>query len=198
MKDKTLAKYFLDSFTQKINELTPSLNSTKRKFFDFNKTIIPLKQTKEMLNKKDKFNEKELKEFSLLFLIINFSNVFRKNIEAASEINFSSVLLQDLHKLLIKFLVSEKYFNIEKFNAFDFDKKYLDIINLINNIAPVKVISKNKNEIEILNMFNEIFEEIKKIDLKKRIDTLEDKVSLNLDEKLYSELLSLRNQLKSG
>ena len=198
MKDKTLAKYFLDSFTQKINELTPSLNSTKRKFFDFNKTIIPLKQTKEMLNKKDKFNEKELKEFSLLFLIINFSNVFRKNIEVASEINFSSVLLQDLHKLLIKFLVSEKFFNMEKFNAFDFDKKYLDIINLINNIAPVKVISKNKNEIEILNMFNEIFEEIKKIDLKKRIDTLEDKVSLNLDEKLYSELLSLRNQLKSG
>ena len=47
-------------------------------------------------------------------------------------------------------------------------------------------------------MFNEIFEEIKKIDLKKRIDTLEDKVSLNLDEKLYSELLTLRNQLKGG
>ena len=40
--------------------------------------------------------------------------------------------------------------------------------------------------------------DIKKIDLKHRIETLEDKVALNLDEKLYSELLSLRNQLKSG
>jgi len=39
---------------------------------------------------------------------------------------------------------------------------------------------------------------IKKIELKKKIESLEDKVSLNLDEKLYSELLSLRNQLKSG
>ena len=47
-------------------------------------------------------------------------------------------------------------------------------------------------------MFNEIIGEINKIDLRKRIESLEDKVSLNLDEKLYSELLSLRNQLKSG
>ena len=30
------------------------------------------------------------------------------------------------------------------------------------------------------------------------IEKLEDKVSVNLDEKLYSELMSLRNQLKSG
>ena len=41
-------------------------------------------------------------------------------------------------------------------------------------------------------------DEIKKIDLRTKIDSLEGKVSLNLDEKLYSELLSLRNQLKGG
>jgi len=47
-------------------------------------------------------------------------------------------------------------------------------------------------------MFAEIISEIKKIDLQKEIEFLENKVSLNLDEKLYSELLSLRNQLKGG
>ena len=62
----------------------------------------------------------------------------------------------------------------------------------------IKLLSKNKNEDEILTMFNEIIEEIKKIDLREKIESLESKVSLNLDEKLYSELLSLRNQLKSG
>ena len=51
---------------------------------------------------------------------------------------------------------------------------------------------------EILTIFNEIVEEIKKIDLKNKIEFLEAKVSMNLDEKLYSELLSLRNQLKGG
>jgi len=40
--------------------------------------------------------------------------------------------------------------------------------------------------------------EIKKIELQKKIEFLEDKVSLNLDENLYSELLSLRSQLKEG
>ena len=47
-------------------------------------------------------------------------------------------------------------------------------------------------------MFNEIFEEIQKIELKEKIKSLEDKVSLNLDENLYTELLTLRNQLKGG
>ena len=52
--------------------------------------------------------------------------------------------------------------------------------------------------VKIIMMFTEIISEIKKIDLQKKIESLEDKVSLNLDEKLYSELLSLRNQIKGG
>ena len=64
--------------------------------------------------------------------------------------------------------------------------------------APIKIIYKNKNEEEIILMFNEIVNEIKKIKLQKKIEFLEGKVSINLDETLYSELLSLRNQLKRG
>ena len=80
----------------------------------------------------------------------------------------------------------------------DFDKKFSKIINLISINAPVKIITNNKSEVEIIVIFNEIISEIKKIDLRIKIETLESKVSLNLDEKLYSELLSLRNQLKGG
>ena len=47
-------------------------------------------------------------------------------------------------------------------------------------------------------MFDEIMNEIKKIELREKIEFLEDKVSINLDETLYSELLLLRNQLKRG
>ena len=47
-------------------------------------------------------------------------------------------------------------------------------------------------------MFNEIMDQINKIKQTKKIESLEDKVSLNLDENLYTELLSLRNQLKRG
>ena len=72
------------------------------------------------------------------------------------------------------------------------------MINSINIHAPIKIIYKNKNEIEIASMFSEIVNDIKKIELKEKIETLEDRVSLNLDENLYTELLSLRNQLKGG
>ena len=44
----------------------------------------------------------------------------------------------------------------------------------------------------------EIINEISNIDLRSKIESLERKVSINLDEKLYTELLSLRNQLKGG
>ena len=94
--------------------------------------------------------------------------------------------------------MSERFFGRKELKIEDFDSKFNDLINLINNNAPVKIICKNKNETEIVSMFNEIIMEMKKIDLKKKIESLEDKVSLNLDENLYSELLSLRNQLKGG
>ena len=53
-------------------------------------------------------------------------------------------------------------------------------------------------ESEIISIFDEVKNEIEQIELRKKIESLEDKVSMNLDEKLYSELVSLRNQLKSG
>ena len=82
-------------------------------------------------------------------------------------------------------------------NASSF-QTFKNIINLINENAPVKIIAKNKNEEDIVTIFNEIIDEINKIDLRTRIESLEDKISLNLDEKFYSELLSLRSQLKGG
>ena len=83
-------------------------------------------------------------------------------------------------------------------NLEDFEQKFKDTINLITKNAPIKIIYKNKNEEEIILMFNETLDEIKKIELRKKIEFLEDKVSINLDETQYSELLHLRKQLKGG
>ena len=86
----------------------------------------------------------------------------------------------------------------KKIESKDFDSKFKNTINLINSNAPVKMIYLNKSETEIVSIFDEIIVEIKKIELQKRIESLEHKVALNLDESLYKELLSLRNQLKGG
>ncbi len=196
VKDRTLAKYFLESFMQRFDELTPNLS--KNKFFKFKKQLNPLQKTKDSYNQRNKFSEKELKEFSALFLIINNLDIFRKYIELISEIEFSSSIMNEFKLKLIDYLLNEKFNDQNEIKLEDFDEKFRNIIEVISLNAPVKIIIKNKNEEQILMIFNEITSEIKKIDLQKKIETLEDKVSLNLDEKLYTELLSLRNRLKSG
>ena len=198
VKDKVLAKYFLDSFLTKINELTPNINYRRRNISKFIKKSIPLQETKDTDKKRNRFKERELKEFSILFLVSNNLDIFRKNIELISEIKFTDKIMNEFNKKLIDYLLSEKYFDRKIVNSSDFEDKFSEAINLINNNAPVKIICKNKNEIEIVEMFNEIKSEIRQLELQNKIQFLEDKVSLNLDEKLYSELLSLRNQLKGG
>tara|TARA_Y100000590_G_scaffold67278_1_gene72957 strand:+ start:574 stop:2361 length:1788 start_codon:yes stop_codon:yes gene_type:complete len=198
IKDKTLAKYFLDNYTKKINELTPNINFKNGNFSKFKKTINPLQKTKDSYRQRIKFEEKELKEFSILFLIINNLDIFRKKIELISEINFSNQNLNEFKKILMDYLLSEKFSERKIFNIDDFEPRYKDTMNLIVSNAPIKIIYKNKADEEIVSMFNEIINEIKKIELRKQIEILETKVSINLDETLYSELLSLRNQLKEG
>ena len=198
INDKTLAKYYLESFTQKISELTPNLNYKKNNFFKFKKLSNPLQETKDLYKKREQFSEKELKEFSILYLVINNLDIFRKNIELISEITFSTDLLNELKQKLVDYLLSENFFQKKKINVDDFEERFKKIINIVNTYAAVKVISKNKSENDLVIIFNEIKSEMKKIELKERIRFLEDKVSLNLDENLYDELLSLRNQLKSG
>ena len=103
-----------------------------------------------------------------------------------------------LSKNLLAICCQKNFLDRKKLEIEDFEEKFNSIIKLINNNAPIKIIYKNKNENEIILIFNEIVEEIKKIELRKKIESLEDKVSLNLDENLYTELLTLRNQLKGG
>jgi len=198
VKDKTLAKYFLENFMRRINELTPITNFKRNNISRFKKMINPLQKTKDIYEQRKKFKEVELKEFSILFLIMNNLDIFRKKIELVSEITFSNNQTNELKNRLIDYLLSEKFSDRKNLNLEDFEEKYKDILKLIFTNAPIKMIHQNKNESEIISMFSEITNEMKKIELRKKIESLEDKVSVNLDESLYSELLSLRNQLKEG
>ena len=166
--------------------------------FKFKTRTKPLQETKDIYKHRNQFQENELKEFSILFLAINNLDIFRKNIELISEITFSSNLINEFKKKLIDYLLSEKFFDKKKLEISDFDQKFRNIISLININAPVKIIHNNKSDDEIISIFTEIMGEIKKIELRKKIESLENKVSSNLDENLYTELLSLRNQLKRG
>ena len=106
--------------------------------------------------------------------------------------------MEKIKQELINYLLSEKF--SEKQNLYDqiLDTKSKEVLETININAPIKSIAKNKKDEDIMIMFSEIVNELNRIELNKKIESLEVKVSANLDEKLYSELLSLRNQLKRG
>ena len=65
------------------------------------------------IKKETNLKKKNLKEFSILFLIINNLDIFRKNIELISKITFSNNLMNEFKKKLL-IIYYQKNFLIEK------------------------------------------------------------------------------------
>ena len=68
--------------------------------------------------------KKNLKEFSILFLIMNNLDIFRKNIELISKLTFSDSLLNEFKEKLVSYLLSEKFFDRKKLEIEDFEEKF--------------------------------------------------------------------------
>jgi poly(A) polymerase Pap1 len=106
--------------------------------------------------------------------------------------------MNDFKTKIVDILISGKILNKDDFITYFKDSKFIKLINEINNIAPVKMIIKNKNDQEISLIFDEICSEVEKIDLDNEINILENKMIKQMDEKTFEELLSLKNKIKSG
>ena len=195
--DEHLSKYFLEYFTRKLTSLTPFLNLKRDKYTVYKKISSPLSETKKTYRKKDKFSERILKEYSLIYLIINNLNFFSKKIENISEISFSDKLANKLIKMLLNNLAANNVSNKETFDDIFDHTEYKNFISEINDITPIKTIVANKTNNEIELIFNEICKEITNIDLSRKIESLENKMIKKMDEKTYQELLNLKSQLKN-
>ena len=71
--------------------MTPNQNQRKNyNYKNFKKQNLNiLKETRELANKKDKYTAEAIKEFAILYIIINYSFVTQEKIEEISEINFT-------------------------------------------------------------------------------------------------------------
>ena len=198
INDKSLNKYFKEYFLRKIASLTPLLNNKNINYRNYKNIFTPLPQTKILNKKREKFSERILKEYSLLYIIINSLSLFIKRIETISEISFSEKIFNDFKSKLINGLASDEVFDKSSFYDFFANSKFNDLISSIDEFAPVQLIFQKKTEKEILQLFEEISSELKKIDLNKQIANLEDKMIKEMDEKTYNQLLELKNQVKIG
>ena len=183
IKDDFIKKYVLEFFLEKIAELTPHSNQNKR-FFNYKKTIKSLDSTKKIFQDSQSLTGIELKEFSLLYLIINNINLIQENMHLVENIHlFTEVNTQIFNEILSKLKSGEKII-IDQTNI---DKQLLE---KINKFAPIKHILKNKskNEYEVIELLDDISRDLKNYDFEKRIKELESKFSKDPTEATFNEL----------
>ena len=190
IKDEFIKKYILEYFLDKISELTPNINNKLRNFKT--KKIKSLEYTKNIINKTESLSSIELKEYSLLFLVINYLNLFQENFYIIEDVK----LLTKENKIIFDSLVNKLKENIK----FSIEDMSLDnqIVEKIFKFAPIKniLVKKDENSSRILELFDEIKRDLKNHELELRIEELESKFSKDLSETTFDEIRKLKKLQK--
>ena len=196
IKDETLKKYVLEEFLEKIKKLTP-IQNTKRSYQSFQKyknkqNYQILNETKTLHQKNSHFSKVQIKEFSILFIMLNFPKIVLKKIEDISKIIFSSEKNESLKKIIISSLLEGD--NGEKIQS-KISSDYKKLIEEIQKNSSIQIIVKVKNDEAILELLSELLIELEELKNLKKIESLEKELINNLDENSYSELIKLKSQV---
>ena len=192
IKDETLRKYILEDFLQKIRSFTPIQNSKKPYTKIKDQNVYILKETKKITDQKNHLSKEELKEQSILFILINYPEASEIKLEELSEIKFSSEKNETLKKDLLKIFSSKGEKDKLRNDITNKEKIFLKEIEKNVNL---KVILDKKNVDEIEKILSDLIFDLQEMGHMKKIESLEKKLVKNLDENSYSELIKLKNQL---
>ena len=155
IKDETLKKYVLEEFLEKIKKLTP-IQNTKRSYQSFQKyknkqNYQILNETKTLHQKNSHFSKVQIKEFSILFIMLNFPKIVLEKIEDISKIIFSSEKNESLKKIIISSLLEGD--NGEKIQS-KISADYKKLIEEIQENSSIQIIVKVKNDEAILELLS--------------------------------------------
>ena len=188
IKDNFIKKYVLEYFLEKIAELTPHYNQNKKQFYF--KKIKSLDSTKKYFKESQSLTGVELKEFSLLYLVINNLPFLKTNIHLIENVKFFTEVNKQILESIIKKLRSNDKIDIEDLSL---DKQ---LIEKINKFAPIKNILKNKfnDDHKIMELLEDISRDLMNYDLDFRIQELESKFSKDMSESTFNELKELKKK----
>ena len=190
IKDQTLKKYILEYYLEKIRNLTPLQKNNIRN--NKSKSYRILNETKRISVAKEHLSKEEIKEYSILYIMFNYPGIISPRIEIFRDIQFSSESLNQLKSELIKLIFEEKFNDV---NKSEIKKKYLNLVNDINQNVVIKNIFLKKDQEKQIELLNEILKELNDIKFSKKIENLENKLIEKFDEKSYSDLIKLKSQI---
>ena len=192
IKDEILKKYILEDFLQKLKNLTP-LQNYKKTFIPYaKKNFKILNETKQIHKEKNHFSKAEIKERSILYVLLNYLGPVKSKLEELLAINFTNDENQNLKQDIINFAKTNDFISRDKSEV---ELKYKALINEIEKDTNLKNILSKKDNLELEETLNDMILELKEMNHLKKIEFLEKKVAKDLDESSYSELIKLKSQL---
>ncbi len=188
IKDNLIKKYVSEFFLEKIAELTPHSNQDKKKFFV--KKTKSLDTTKKHYIDTQSLTGVELKEFSLLYLVMKNLNLLQANLHLVENIKLFTEVNKKIFELIIEKLKSGEQIEIEDLKI---DNQLLE---KIDKFAPIKYILKNQNndDQKIIELLEDISRDLMNYDLEFRIQELESKFSVDMSETTFNELKELKKK----
>ncbi len=184
--DTVVKKYVLGFFLEELSVFLPSKsNFTKKNYKP--KKAKSLEITKNIYKETQKFSSVEIKEFSILYLILNNLDFFYHRLDLLDNLLFFSKENKILFQLIDQKLRKGDHSNI------NIDKKFLDNIN---KFATVKHIVKkdDKNQLKILEIFEDIKKDLKTYSLELRIQELESKFAEDFNQNTFDEIRRLKKE----
>ena len=188
IKDDFIKKYVLEYFLEKISDLSPHTSHNKNR--KFKRSIKSLETTKKHFKESQSLSGVELKEFSLLYLIMNNLKLIQDNIHVVDDIKLFTKLNTQIFEKIISKLKSGKEIVSENLEI-DYQ-----LVEKINKFAPIKYILKNKieDQHEIFELLDDIRRDLNNYDLEFRIQQLESKFSKDMSETTFNELKELKKK----
>jgi len=186
IKDDFIKKYVLEFFLEKISSLTPHSNIGKKQFYT--KKIKSLQSTQKHFNESKSLSSVELKEFSLLYLIMNNLDVFQENIHLIENIKLFSDENKLIYETLLTKLKSGEKLTLQEISI---DPQ---LTEKIFKFASIKHILNNNqnNQDKMFELLEEVSKDLKNYDLEYRIEELESKFSKDLSESTFNKIRELK------
>ena len=131
-------------------------------------------------------------EFSILFIMIFYGGAVQNNLDRISTIEFSNQENEKLKIFLIDLIKSDK---TEKEIENEVLKTHSDLTKNIIENSNLRMIINKKNYDQIKELFEDFINDLRENQNKKKIESLENKLINNMEEKAYSELLKLKSQI---
>ena len=186
IRDKFIQKYVLEYFLERVSSFTPHLNNNKKKFLT--KKLKSLKSTQKYFNESKSISQIEIKEFSLLYLILNNLKIFQENVHLIEKIKLFTTENKLVFDAVLSMLKSEDKFTIDDLSI---DSQLIDKIFKFASIKHILNNYKNNRD-KIFYLLEEIVKDLKNYELELRIEELESKFAKDLSESTFNEIKELK------